>query len=175
MKSGKLMYKMLRGLLLLLPLFAWCDRAHADQVLYLLRHAEKEISANRDPDLSAPGRERSEKLAHWFAETGVDAIYASEFRRTRATAEPLVKAKATRLRLARIGKQAIPEWATQFAKKLRRRHAGETVVVIGHSNTIPELARALGVEIMDIAENEYDRITRIEFRQGRVLVEGYRY
>src|SRR5215212_5594691 len=56
----------------------------------LVRHAEKNIEPNnQDPDLSPAGVERAQEIAREFGEAGVNAIYATQFKRTQQTVKPL--------------------------------------------------------------------------------------
>jgi broad specificity phosphatase PhoE len=113
-----------------------------------VRHAEKE--EGDDPGLTLVGRERATRLAHVLSEGGVDAIYASQFRRTQETAEPV--ASSVGLEVEIVDARDIEG----LANRLRSDHTGETVLVVSHSNIIPEVIRALGADAGDIPEEEYD-------------------
>lgn len=66
--------------------------------LYLIRHAQSEgnrgeyTGPDDDPPLSEVGREQARRLADRFTRHGVDAIYSSPLRRTRATADAIAAA-----------------------------------------------------------------------------------
>jgi broad specificity phosphatase PhoE len=124
--------------------------AAPDQVttVVLVRHAEKEDGD--DPALTSEGRERATQLAHVLSEGGVDAIYASQFRRTQETAEAV--ASTVGLEVVVVDARDIEGLAT----RLRTEHAGETVLVVSHSNIVPEVIRALGADAEEIPEEEYD-------------------
>jgi phosphohistidine phosphatase SixA len=62
----------------------------------IVRHAEKATDDARDPSLSPAGQHRAQALASALGDAGVTALYATQYKRTRATAEPL----AQRLKLA---------------------------------------------------------------------------
>lgn len=115
----------------------------------LARHAEKAPAPAADPPLSAIGRERAQLLASLLANAGVGAIFVTEYVRTQQTARPL----AERLHLA-------PERvdAANTAKLIAaiRRHDGGTVLVIGHSNTVPAILSALGGPAVAVAENAFN-------------------
>jgi phosphohistidine phosphatase SixA len=104
-------------------------------VLYVMRHLNTP-AGERDPDLLPEGRRAAEALAGWFRDERPEAIYVSDFRRTRQTAAPL----AARLGLAPI----VYDPADTPALVARLRAAGQTALVIGHSNTVPDIVEQLG-------------------------------
>src|SRR5947199_7418785 len=58
--------------------------------IILIRHAEKIIDPNNpDVDLSAAGQARAQELARMFGDTGINAIYATQYKRTQQTVKPL--------------------------------------------------------------------------------------
>lgn len=121
--------------------------------LYLVRHAEKQ--AGDDPDLNAEGRARAEALADELEDAGLDTIWSTDYRRTRATAAPLAQRLRVEVRIYD------PSDLEAFAKELEA--AGETALVIGHSNTTPDLAALLGGEAGEPIDetSEYDRLYRL--------------
>jgi broad specificity phosphatase PhoE len=126
-------------------------------VVVLARHAEKDLSSIQDPPLSAEGERRAERLAQMFGRGKgvgrIDAIYVSDARRTQQTAAPLAE---------RLGKQAIVVPAADLkglASRVMHEHEGGSVLVIGHSNTVPELIHELGdIDVPPIADDEYDTL-----------------
>lgn len=117
----------------------------------LIRHAEKIISSDNDPQLSTKGWKRANALVHIFEAVGIDAIYASPYRRSIDTATPLATAKQLEI------SNYIPSELDSFAQKLLNTHKGETVVIVGHSNTTPQLVNTLsGTDYPDLKETEYD-------------------
>jgi phosphohistidine phosphatase SixA len=119
-----------------------------DRVVILVRHTEKEDGD--DPALSPAGRERARTLAHVLSRWPVDAIYTSQFRRTRDTAGPLAAATG-------VTPEVVD--ARDLEALLEKIGSGDdhAIVVIGHSNTVPAIARALGAPgVMDIPEEGYD-------------------
>ena len=134
-------------------------------VIFLVRHAETE-GGGSDPELSAAGVARAETLAQILDDEGIVRILATPYRRTRATAAPIG---------ARLGIEPElydPRSLPYLAATLEER--GETVLVVGHSNTTPELARLLGGDPgSPIAEDEHDRIYRIELPSARTTIIRY--
>ncbi len=122
-------------------------------VVLLVRHGEKE--SGDDPVLTPAGRARAQALAHVASGAGVSAVYATPVRRTQQTAQP----RAERLGIPVTVRDAGEKDAQAFIAALRREHAGQTVLVVGHSNTLPALAEALtGQPLAPIADDEYDRL-----------------
>ena len=105
--------------------------------LILIRHAEKMIASSNDPQLSTKGWRRANELVHIFEAVDIDAIYASPYRRAVDTARPLATAKQLEIL------QYDPNKLVSFAQEILKTHQGETVVIIGHSNTTPQLTNAL--------------------------------
>ena len=127
----------------------------------LVRHAEKDVRVANDPPLTVDGQARAERLVALFAETPLDAIYSSPTRRTRQTATPVARAK--QLTIVDYN----PRDADAFAKRLRAEHPAGTVLVIGHSDTLPPLARALcGCAVADMDEAIYGIRYTIRFDAG---------
>ena len=105
-----------------------------------VRHADTDVAmeaADTDPPLNARGRQRAELLAEFLADVdvvgGVNAIYASDKRRTQETAAPL----ANRLGLeVQIADHLDTE---DFMDDVLSEHAGDIVLIVSHSNTIAPL------------------------------------
>lgn len=131
--------------------------ASAQTMVILTRHAERADGAAtmgaasggaNDPELSAAGKDRAERLAALLAEAGVGAIFTTEYRRTQDTAAPLAARTA-------LQPEIVP--AAQLAAlvgKIKGR-AHDTVLVVGHSNTVPAIIKALGGPDVTIGDAEY--------------------
>lgn len=121
--------------------------------LILVRHAEK-TSAGFDPGLTQFGQLRAEFFAHWLENRNIQKIWSSDFKRTRDSAVPLAQ---------KLGIEIFyydPRKQQDFVEKLT--NAEENALVVGHSNTIPELASLLchcEVEIME--DTQYERAFQI--------------
>jgi broad specificity phosphatase PhoE len=117
----------------------------------LVRHAEKSTTPKDDPVLTDAGKTRAAHLADMLANAGVQAIYTSQFERTKLTAEPTAKKLAINATVIDAAK------SDDFANAIRSKNSGQTVLVVGHSNTLPEIIHALnGPEIPELDDNEYD-------------------
>ena len=127
--------------------------AAAEPVVFLARHAEKADAAAdpKNPELSAAGRARAESLARMLKDAGVAAIFATEFTRTQQTAEQVHRATGAAVTIVPAKE------ASALIEKVKA--AQGNVVVIGHSNTLPEIIKALGVEKpITIGDAEYDNL-----------------
>jgi broad specificity phosphatase PhoE len=149
-----------RALLALLVLAAAaCARDPSpDTVIIVVRHGEKSTSDPRDPDLSEAGQARASALAQALAGAPVGAIYATQFRRTHQTAEPLARNLGLTIQSRPIDIDHPTGYAPDLAKHLRTL-SGQTVLVVGHSNTVPDIVAALtGKAVPPIADTEYTRL-----------------
>jgi len=138
----------------LLAAAAWVFDARATTVVFVVRHAETEQVADPDPGLSVDGRERAARLAKMLSQArpvrGIDAIFASEFKRTQQTATPLSETLALPLNV-------VPSatW-TSLPRRIKREHRGEYVLVTGSANTVPVIIEALAGEKVSVREDEFD-------------------
>jgi broad specificity phosphatase PhoE len=148
------------------------DRAMPGTIFVLVRHAEKAADDPRDPGLSAAGKARAARLAVSLSDTPLRAVYATAYRRTRDTAEPPATAHGLQVVV-----YDAREPAADFAARLRAAHRAGTVLVVGHSNTVPAIAAALcACPVAPMREDEFDR--RIEIRvgpDGTASLSEYRY
>ncbi len=134
--------------------------------VYLVRHAEKELSSDdpKDPPLTPCGEERAASLAVFLSEVRLDAVYSSDFLRTRNTAQPVAQDKELEVRIYDHKK------LEKFAEMLLER--GEDVLVVGHSNSTPALAGMLtGGELESMDERIYNRIYQVVISKGKGRLE----
>jgi len=112
-------------------------------LVILVRHAEKSTEPREDPALTEAGRERARALAAALADSGVTAIVTSDRLRTRETAAPIAKARGlTPVEIGRPDGSLEGHVAAVVAEVLR--HPGGVVLVVGHTDTLPAIVRALG-------------------------------
>lgn len=131
---------------------AAAGRAPAATTVVVVRHAEKRGEGD-DPELSDAGVVRSLRLAETLAGLDVAAVYTSEFRRTSATAGPFCGPRNLQ---PKIVPAADP---VGLAARLRKENPGRAMLVVGHSNTVPAILKALGVkEEVQVGDDEYDRL-----------------
>lgn len=143
-------------------------------VIYLVRHAEKDISnpSNEDPDLTSEGAARAEALRALLEGQQVDALYATKYIRTKNTLKPIAEA----------GQLEVQQYEAHDFKglsdKVLQNHAGQTVVVAGHSNTLLPLIEAFGAKrpVPDISEQQYNDIFKVTVApDGTATVESDKY
>ena len=133
---------------------AWLFDARATTVVFVVRHAEVEVGNDPDPPLSVDGKERAARLARMLSKArpvrGLDAIFASEFRRAHQTVTPLSETLA-------LPVNVVPSatWS-ELAKRITREHRGEYVLVAGNANSIPALVKELSGETVTLGQDEYD-------------------
>ena len=123
--------------------------------IILVRHAEK-MAEGSDPDLSPAGKARAELLTKMLADADVAAIYSSDRKRARETAAPLAASK--KIKVIEYNPSA-PGANQKMAAEIVEKYRGRTVLVVGHSNTVPALIEALGLAgAPKIEETEYDNL-----------------
>ncbi|MEO5898310.1 MAG: histidine phosphatase family protein [Vicinamibacterales bacterium] len=128
--------------------------AAAQHSVFVVRHAERaDVGAagisTSDPDLSDAGKARAQSLAVALKDAGVTAIYVTEFKRTQQTAAPLATALG-------IEVTVIPSKDMAALIEKVKGSVGNAVV-IGHSNTVPEVIKQLGVaDPVKLADPDYD-------------------
>jgi len=130
--------------------------------IVVVRHAEKGVDDARDPSLTDAGNARASRLALAMMRTPPVAIYATQFRRTLQTAQP----SAVRFGLP-VRRYEAQLHAGAFARQLRDSHDEGVVLVVGHSNTVPDIVAALsGRSVAPMPEDEYGVLYRIEIGPG---------
>ena len=124
----------------------------ATTTFIVVRHAEKGTEPAADPPLTAAGAARAEALAELVKDAGVKAIVSTQFLRTRSTVAPAAQALGL---TTEILDARLPAKAT--ADSLLAKHRGHTVLVVGHSNTVPAIVAALGApQPGEICDAGYD-------------------
>jgi len=161
----KIIFSFLVGLFLLTFANGDVFAQHRKLTVILLRHAEKDLSEGADtanPELSPAGKLRAEKLVGIVRKYQPDAIYSSDYIRTRATARPLARSKRmmTQIYDPRNLKQMQD---LILSGKIKR------IVVVGHNNTTPALVNLLiGQEkYKALTESEYNKIWIVKIKRNK--------
>jgi len=130
---------MTRGILVyaLLALCGIVAPVEAQEVVYVVRHAEQQ-GMTADASLTDAGHRRARALAVILEHAGITAVYSSELLRTRQTAQPL--ADALGLEIQQVQRTDIDGLVT----RIRREAPHGRVLIVGHTQTIPLILRALG-------------------------------
>jgi broad specificity phosphatase PhoE len=141
----------------------------------IVRHAEKDTSKagsqmmQADPDLSAAGKVRAQNLVTTLKDYAIDAIYSTNYIRTKATVTPLAEKYNTEIQLYD------PRNQQAFAEQLKLMN-GKVVVIAGHSNTAPRLVNLLaGTSHPDLADSVYDQYYIVTIKDGVSSVEIKKY
>ena len=142
------------GLLAALLIFIFPSQAEDSYSLYLVRHAEKQATKD-DPKLSRCGELRAKQLATILEHAEIKHIYSTPYQREIATATPL--SQQNRLAI----KQYSPAKLAQFSQKLLKQK--QNTLVVGHSNTTPQLAALLSeMDVAELTEKEYRNLYQIQ-------------
>ena len=152
------------------------------KTVFLVRHAEREDEPRQDPPLKTEGVARSKELARLLGNAGIKAIYTSQFARTRLTGEPLAaKLGLTITPIALKSNPANPrqiaeESTAEVVNKILER-AGENVLVVGHSNSVPDVIKMLGGDVVPtIDERTFDDLFVVTvYAKGKAKVAHLKY
>jgi len=138
----------------------------AGSSIYLVRHAEK--LEGPDPGLTAAGMARAEALKDKLAGVHLDAIYVTQWQRTQLTAAPIAQARDLSPIVRSTRGRPISEHVQALIADLNANHCGETVLLVGHSNTLPRIIYSLtGKQIGEMNEQTYNRLFHIRFQAGQ--------
>ena len=176
-----------RSAILFTLLILFCHTALAQDefkptTVFLVRHAEKEDEPKQDPPLKKEGVARSQELARILSVAGIKAIYTSQFIRTKQTAEPLtakigVSATVLTIKPNPSNLRLIAEESTaELVNKILQR-PGESALVIGHSNWIPDVIKMLGGDVVPtIDEKKFDDLFIVTvYGRGKAKVVQLKY
>ena len=143
-------------------LLATAIDAAAQNAVFVVRHAERAdsgagmTSMANDPDLSDIGRTRAQALAATLKDAGVTAIFVTEYKRTQQTAEPLAKMLGIQPTVVNA------KDAQGLIDKIKA--ATGRALIIGHSNTVPDILGRLGVENPPkLADADYTDLFMVSF------------
>ncbi len=147
--------------------------SHANQpvTVFLLRHAETvpETPATPERFLSATGKRRSKALQRLLGKAGITHVFSSDYPRTRGTIGPLAATAGLEVKLIS------PRRTREQVRAIRALAPGSIALVAGHSNTLPELIKALGGSIAGLTrrgwlvESDHDRLFMMTLSQGAAV------
>ena len=149
------MRTLMRSLALAFLAMGLLPSAAAQQAIFLVRHAEKieESMQALDTPLSKTGRARARLLAETLKDAGITVIYASRAVRTQDTAAPLARALHLEVKII---DQDRPQ---PVVERLRSRHSKDVVLIVGHSDTLPDILNELGyAPRIKIRSSEYTNL-----------------
>jgi phosphohistidine phosphatase SixA len=141
------------------------------KTIFLVRHAERADTAagksEVDPDLSEAGRLRAQALATTLKDARITAVFVTEFKRTQQTAAPL--AAAIGVTPAIISSKDLPGLIAKL------KDVSGPVLVVGHSNSVPAIIKALGVATpVSIGDAEFDQLFIVGAQTAELIQLRYR-
>lgn len=134
--------------------------------MIVIRHAERALGQDK---LSAEGRERSEHLAELLSHEKVVSIYSTDYNRTKSTVTPISLRKSLPIKIYSVKEDLQQKWDLLLGD--------EVMVVVGHSNTAPEIAGYFAQVALDDLDDatEFNRMFSVikEGQTVRLLDETY--
>lgn len=153
-------------LLMLLPLPACTlpsSRETSGVVYVVVRHAEKSQDDLKNPSLSPAGQIRASALGRRFRAKPLVAAYATAYKRTQQTASPAAAASGIDVTTYDASGPA-----SEFATELRRLHTQGTILVVGHSNTVPDIVAAIcDCAVAPMDDSDYGRVYEVHVDGAR--------
>jgi phosphohistidine phosphatase SixA len=140
--------------------------------IFIVRHAEKETG--KDPLLTAAGNARAGDLMRALQNEGIQKIYVSQFRRTQNTGDSL----RLQLKIDTVHYAADTLCDNLINAIMEHNDFGKTILIIGHSNTLPQIIRKLGVTDYpygDIPDNEFDHLFMITYKKEKAKLKQRKY
>ena len=139
------------------------------QTIYIVRHAEKDVSDLnvKDPNLSVEGKKRAKHLNHLLRNKKIEIAYSTPYKRTIQTLTPLVDSKKIELIKYNDHKILVSNIID----------SNKNSIVAGHSNTILDIARQFGVKINmnEVSEDDYSNLIIIKMRDKKNTVKIKKY
>jgi broad specificity phosphatase PhoE len=133
--------------------------ANAADTVFVMRHLQK--ADGSDPHLSAEGAANAQRLAGMLAKSGIRAIFATPTRRAMETAQPLAA------KLAIPVSSYDPAYPAELVSKVAA--ISGAVLIVGHSNTVPELiARFGGKQPVVLTDQDYGTLFVVTPADGSV-------
>jgi phosphohistidine phosphatase SixA len=144
---SRLFASLLLSASLLAPALAFAEPL----TVYVTRHGEK--NAGKDPELTAQGQARAKMISTLLAKVGIRQVYSTATARTQQTARPTAT-------LAGVDVQTYDAAKPQLVIDKIKASPGPTLLV-GHSNTVPDLVKLLGGASTPMTEEEFDRLYQV--------------
>jgi broad specificity phosphatase PhoE len=139
--------------IVLICLIFFCLASSA-KTIYLVRHAEKADDGTKNPVLTAQGQQRAENIAAMLSSAGITQVFATDYQRTQLTAKPL--AEYLDIPVTTYD----PRDLTSFAQHIKK--LPDNALVVGHSNTTPELTHLLsGEPVIKLSEKDFDYVFQV--------------
>jgi phosphohistidine phosphatase SixA len=137
--------------------------------VFLVRHAEKAADQGDDPALTAEGQARALRLAEALKPANPAAIFATQFKRTQQTGQPLADALNLPITVIETSKELANPYPSLLLERICALPKGASAVVVGHSNSIPGIVEAWTLApVKPIADNEHDRLFMVKLDKCQV-------
>ena len=118
-------------------LLSWFFESQVTTTVIITTHAELETDLSSNSGLSSQGMERANSLASALSSvdvvSGVDAIYATSYRATQETAQPISRLLDLPINIV---DQDIAE---NFIESIKNDHPGQIVLIISHPENLSKL------------------------------------
>ena len=167
----------MKYLLIFFALVGFQNSANAQQEpgvtkIFIVRHAEKETG--KDPLLTAAGNTRAGDLMRALQNEGIQKIYVSQYRRTQNTGDSL----RLQLKIDTVHYLADTLCDNLINTIMEHSDFGKTILIIAHSNTVPQIIRKLGVTdypFGDLPDNEFDNLFVITYKKEKAKLKAMKY
>jgi 2,3-bisphosphoglycerate-dependent phosphoglycerate mutase len=138
-------------------------------LFFVVRHAEKDTAGGTNADLNPIGRGRANALVKILKKIDITKVLSTDKPRTKNTANPIAKAKHCPVDIYD------PKQHQEVLEKLIAENKGKKIVMVGHSNTVPQIINILrgGNEEKEFSEADYSRLYIVSVknvREAKVLL-----
>jgi len=149
---------------ILIMLFLFGISSCSTTTYYVVRHAEKADATSSDPVLSAEGGIRAVALKDSLLSKGIDSIFVSSMQRTQLTAAPLAVATG----IAPVVIQASMPGTQSLITRLKKITGNQSILIVGHSNTVPIIVDSLmrSPQHIAIPENDFDNFYQVKIKHS---------
>ncbi len=141
----------------------YSQNSKTQTTVYIVRHGEKDTSdpKNTDPELSMDGHERAKSLAAKLKNEKFAAVFSTKYKRTIQTGGLVAKNGDL------IIEYYNPADPKGLAEVVKTKYKGKKVLIVGHSNTVLELAEAFGVSrpLPALTDDDYDFLFKVDISQ----------
>ncbi|AOE49791.1 phosphoglycerate mutase family protein [Kangiella sediminilitoris] len=148
-----------------------------DYDVFVVRHFEKQMTEQQDPELSELGMKQARKFSQLEPIKNVKHGFYTPFKRAKQSLQ-FLDAETS---------EYSPGELSQLVTKVKRDFCGESVVVVGHSNTVPQIIKAFGGKFsvsyagvalskepkITLNESDYGDVFRITYHNERVHQQLY--
>jgi broad specificity phosphatase PhoE len=141
----------------------------AATTVIVVRHAES-VQGGEDPPLTEAGTARAKALAEALKNANIAAVFVTKYARSKDTAQFVVA--QTKAPVFIVEAKAYGD----LAAKIRSGYANKTVLVVGHSNTVPEIVKELtGAEYPQIKHEDNSPMFIVTIDEERKSVIAAQY